>query len=135
MRSVLVVDDNELQRVICRNLLKQLGIVVVGAPDGLQAIREIDDPKNMFGAIITDFHMPIMNGLLFATTLRSKPCRLPIFLSTSDTDIVARFSTDPVYSVFEGILPKPVIPLDLFEKISRSLQRNDLTPAELELSK
>jgi CheY-like chemotaxis protein len=134
MRSVLVVDDNIVQRMVCKRLLTQLDAVTIEAPDALVALEVIEDPKIKVEAIITDFHMPKMNGFLLATTLRSKSCRLPIFLSTSDTDIVTQFSTNPAYRIFDGILPKPVIPEDLLDKISRALQRRELEPAILELT-
>jgi CheY-like chemotaxis protein len=39
MRSVLVVDDNTVQRMVCKRLLTQLDAVTIEAPDALVALE------------------------------------------------------------------------------------------------
>ncbi len=60
-RSVLVVDDNEINRLLMRVLLGQRGVAVVEAKDGLEAVEMVE--RHHFDLILMDVRMPGMNGI------------------------------------------------------------------------
>jgi two-component system response regulator AtoC len=70
MRRVLVVDDEENQRLVLRTLLKRQGYEVETAASGEEALQLVDT----FGpdVVLTDVRMPKMGGLDLLATLQAK---------------------------------------------------------------
>jgi two-component system response regulator AtoC len=70
MRRVLVVDDEENQRLVLRTLLKRQGYEVETASSGEEALGLVDT----FGpdVVLTDVRMPKMGGLDLLATLQAK---------------------------------------------------------------
>jgi DNA-binding response OmpR family regulator len=62
-KRVLVVDDMETMRLLLTEVLEQQGFTVVQACDGLQALCEMQ--YRHFDVVVTDYHMPHLNGLDF----------------------------------------------------------------------
>lgn len=94
-RRVLVVDDNQTNRRILRELLEFAGMIPESASGGPEALALLDARLRggaRFDAAILDFHMPEMDGLLVLRVLRSIPAyaKLPVLLlgSVGDKDLV-----------------------------------------------
>ena len=61
---VLLVEDNELNLEIAKELIEQYGAEVELATDGLEALNKIDAaPEGYFSLIFMDWQMPRMNGI------------------------------------------------------------------------
>ena len=58
--SVLVVDDNEVNLAVAREMLDTLGYVVTVARDGAEAVQAVRERS--FDAILMDCHMPDIDG-------------------------------------------------------------------------
>ncbi|MDX5367686.1 MAG: response regulator [Alphaproteobacteria bacterium] len=58
--SVLLVDDHALNRKVARLFLEPLGIAIVEAENGEEAIRWLQTQK--FDLVLLDMHMPVMDG-------------------------------------------------------------------------
>ncbi len=58
--SVLLVDDHALNRKVARLFLEPLGISIVEAENGEEAIRWLQTQK--FDLVLLDMHMPVMDG-------------------------------------------------------------------------
>ena len=67
-KRVLVVDDDERERQETALMLEQAGFAVVQACDGLHALSEMQ--KRRFDVVVTDCHMPHLNGLDFLAQSR-----------------------------------------------------------------
>lgn len=71
-RRFLLVDDNELNREIARELLIMHGADIEEAPDGAQALEAfIRHPVNYYDVILMDLQMPVMNGYEAAGAIRA----------------------------------------------------------------
>jgi CheY-like chemotaxis protein len=69
---VLLVEDNELNREIAEELLKDVGVNVTIASDGKQALNMFtDSAPGSFDAILMDIMMPNMNGYEAAKAIRA----------------------------------------------------------------
>jgi signal transduction histidine kinase/CheY-like chemotaxis protein len=69
---VLLVEDNELNREIAEELLKDVGVNVTIASDGKQALDMFtDSAPGSFDAILMDIMMPNMNGYEAAKAIRA----------------------------------------------------------------
>ena len=125
--KVLVVDDNRTNRRILEGLVKQWGMNPVCASDGekaLTALRNAQDSGEPFQLILTDMHMPNMDGFGLVEEVK----RLP-GLSTSTIMMLTSGGQrgDAVRCSELGIsayLLKPVRKSELREAIMRVLSAN-----------
>jgi PAS domain S-box-containing protein len=111
-RHILVVDDNELNRAILNRQLGSFGVTVTLAGDGPGALSLLGerDGHGQFELVISDFHMPVMDGERLVTCIRSNPNwrNIPILiLSSSGQRGDARRMEQ---AGANGYLSKPVMP-------------------------
>jgi two-component system chemotaxis response regulator CheY len=79
--KVLVVDDSSTMRRIIINTLKSAGYPDVDeAGDGAEALGKVDG----VGLILTDWNMPVMDGLTFVKEVRGKGITTPIIMVTTE---------------------------------------------------
>ena len=78
--TVLVVDDETSAAHSLADFLQEMGYLVYTAYNGEEAIRIFEsDPVD---AVITDLHMPVMDGWALIVKLREHSSTLPIFAMT-----------------------------------------------------
>jgi two-component system chemotaxis response regulator CheY len=116
--NILIVEDLLTTRLFLRRTLKKLGYTnVVLSPDGEEALEELG--RQSFDLIISDWHMPKMDGLDFfrALSKNRKWNDIPFLLITAEKE------RDKVIEAVEaGIkeyLVKPVEPEKLSNKIKQ----------------
>ena len=86
--SVLVVDDHPVNRMLLKQQLEQLGLHVVTAESGIVGLSVWW--TGHFDLIITDCHMPGMDGYEFARSIReieqheARPQRVPVIAWTAN---------------------------------------------------
>ncbi len=84
---ILIVDDFSTMRRIIKNILKQLGYEnVEEAENGADAYEKLDSEK--FDFIITDWNMPVMDGLGLLKKVRTDPDmkHLPVLMVTAEAE-------------------------------------------------
>ena len=120
--SVLVVDDNGINRYILVNLLSKMGIRASEAENGAEAVSKVG--AEHFDLILMDIYMPVMDG--FEATRRIRGLgfeRLPIIaITASATDGDAGRLRE---SGMDGLLSKPIDPDDLTQTVARWLSFPD----------
>jgi two-component system chemotaxis response regulator CheY len=81
---VLTVDDSSTSRRQLRQALETAGITVAEASEGVEALWRAR--QQSFDLVLTDIHMPTMDGLEFIRELRKSPGyeRTPVYVLTSD---------------------------------------------------
>jgi two-component system chemotaxis response regulator CheY len=81
---VLLVDDSVGARTRLKQVLVAGGFDVSEASEGLEGLMRAR--QESFDLVITDVHMPLMNGLTFIEELRKLPqySRTPVIVLTSD---------------------------------------------------
>jgi CheY-like chemotaxis protein len=82
LKTILIVDDNEVIRMVLETLLLRAGFVVVAATNGLEAVEAVKSQE--FSAIIMDVKMPIMDGLTATKEIRDLGHRMPIIGYSAD---------------------------------------------------
>lgn len=83
--KILVVDDMPLMRHVLINMLRQLDYKdIVEATDGLQALNILQN--QMFDLVITDLHMPKMDGITLLDNIRkdAELKNLPVLMVTCE---------------------------------------------------
>jgi two-component system sensor histidine kinase/response regulator len=124
---VLVVDDNNTNRHILEETLTNWGmrpVLAAGAEEALTLLRSALQQDKPFQLIISDMHMPEMDGLEMAVEIQDDPLLpdVPIVMLTSGGR-----PTDDARSAGVGIrcqLVKPVKQSELFNAIVRTLGVN-----------
>jgi serine/threonine protein kinase len=87
MLRVLIVDDSAAARLHVRTVLGGMGLThFVEATDGAQAVAAVS--KEPYDLIITDYNMPLMDGLGLVGYLKQNPvtASVPIIMVTTETD-------------------------------------------------
>ena len=78
---ILVVDDSKFMRRTIKKALDQLGsFTVVEAANGREALAKID--QDQFDLVMSDWNMPVMNGLELVIELR-RTHDVPILMLTT----------------------------------------------------
>lgn len=67
-KSVLVVDDNPVNRLVAKRLLKNLGIESDLANDGLEAVKAVEESR--YDLVLMDLMMPNLDGIEAAKAIR-----------------------------------------------------------------
>ena len=85
--TVLVVEDNEVNRMIARQVLISLGVEVIEASDGAEALEVLEDRS--VDLVLMDCQMPVMDGYVATRAIREREARrggprLPIVALTAD---------------------------------------------------
>ncbi len=117
--KILVVDDSGTMRLMFKKMLKEVGFGnIILANNGKDAISKIND--NKFDLIISDWNMPVMDGLEFLKWLRKDKSydEIPFIMATAQGD---KTQENKVYS--EGgnsHLSKPFDARELKDKIDES---------------
>lgn len=81
METILVVDDNQKDRDTAAQCLKEHGVAFLFAHNGLEAIEVLKRQRP--DAVLTDLHMPKMDGLELVGRLRADYPGVPVVLMTS----------------------------------------------------
>ncbi len=87
--KVLLVEDNELNREIAKDILDSEGIIVHEAEDGSVAVSKvIENKKNPYDVILMDIQMPYMDGYKATSEIRhlsnKKLKNIPIIAMTAN---------------------------------------------------
>ncbi|MCP4693942.1 MAG: response regulator, partial [Desulfobacterales bacterium] len=119
-RRVLLVEDNETNLQVARELLEQAGLDVVTAANGLEAAVLAD--KERFDGVLMDLQMPVMDGLTAAREIREGSSRpdLPILAMTANAMVADR--EDCLAAGMNDHIAKPIKPAILYEKLVRRLR-------------
>jgi CheY-like chemotaxis protein/anti-sigma regulatory factor (Ser/Thr protein kinase) len=120
--SLLLVDDSEIELEILKNLLTEQ-FTVFTATNGLDAITVIEN--NSIDIIISDLHMPTINGVdLYVYLEKHLEKVIPFIFLTSDTNETLGLLKDAYQVGADDVLTKPIIQSSLTNAITRVLKRN-----------
>ena len=87
MGVILVVEDNDVNRMIAREVLQSIGLNVLEASDGTEALEQI--ARHAIDAVLMDCQMPGMDGYDATREIRKREARLglprvPVLALTAD---------------------------------------------------
>ncbi len=121
LKKVLIVDDNENNRLILKQMLLLKQIPVIEAKNGLEALQLLSEGKT-YDVILMDYHMPYMDGLETIEKIRTgfgyTPEEQPIVLLHSSSDDERIFSACEKFGVNLRMV-KPIKMQELFSKLGR----------------
>jgi CheY-like chemotaxis protein len=120
---VLIVDDIEDMRLALSDALTLRGYHCVAADHGESALRCLDSDR--FHLVISDYRMPIMDGIQFLEALKKRPTPSPpvILLTGSKSEELRRRAFElGAYAV----ISKPIAPQDLAALSTRAIESREI---------
>jgi two-component system, chemotaxis family, chemotaxis protein CheY len=108
MATVMVIDDSKTVRSYHRTILNDLGINVLEAENGMEALEKTLD--NKIDLYLVDINMPIMDGYSFISELRKQPSGkfTPVIMITTQEETTDKLEAFKVgANLFET---KPIKP-------------------------
>jgi CheY-like chemotaxis protein len=123
MARVLLVEDEQSAADVLATILEFEGFSVTTAANGKRAIEMLRDVQPEL--IITDYMMPIMNGIEMSKVVRAMPeyAAVPILM----TSAVAEEGLHKHASILSAFLRKPFQIEALLDTIRRPLPHRDQT--------
>ncbi len=122
--SILVVEDDLMQRMLLTNVLEAKGYGIIQAEDGEDALKQLEGASP--DLIISDIVMPNMDGFEFCRRVKNSPDTqmIPVILVTS---------LDTKEDVLKGIdaganefLTKPIEPRELSLRVRNAIRTRKL---------
>ena len=127
---ILLVDDNDFNREVGRELVELTGAVVDTVDDGAQAVAAVT--AGAYDLVLMDLQMPVMDGYTAARIIRESRPGLPIIALTAHAMIEEK--TRVLAAGMNGIVTKPILPEVLYAALARFLggdQPRQKTPGHL----
>jgi PAS domain S-box-containing protein len=126
--TVLIVDDNETNRLILREVLTSWHmhpVAVDGSAAGLAALEKSVAENQPFEVVLLDAHMPLLDGFGFAKRIKQEPrytgIKLIMLTSAGQPEDVSRCQALGI----SAYLTKPVKQSELFDVIVSVLSPQD----------
>jgi len=133
-RTVLIVDDNEQDRLLLRESLDGIDVDIMEASDGVEAMKIIDDESNNISIVITDYRMPNMDGLELCMQIRANHNKDEMAIiavsSNDDNETVEKFVKVGV----SGFIPKPLNMDKIVIQVRSSLELLELFQSTRDLA-
>lgn len=127
-RKVLIVDDEEMNRLIYRKFMELEGYEVREASNGHEALRAAD--RETFDLVLMDVRMPYMDGVEASIHLRRDLPHLPIIVITGEDISSVRSRLEEEVEV-DALIQKPIDRKVLMEQIASAMDNRRKIWAEL----
>ncbi len=109
-KRVLLVEDNEFNRLIAQAVLEEAGFTVEQADDGHVAVSMVSKaPAGYYAVVLMDIQMPTMNGYDATRAIRQLDrdrAKVPILAVTANA--FASDAKDAKDAGMDGHIPKPI---------------------------
>lgn len=122
-RCILLVEDNELNREIAEELLKQYGFLVDIAENGAEAVEKVkNSAPGTYDLVLMDIQMPVMNGYEATEQIRAleDPALAKIRILAMTANAFDEDRKQALKCGMDGFLSKPIV----MEELIRTLQNN-----------
>lgn len=120
-KTILVVDDSESIREIVGFTLENEGFNVLFGENGQDALKHLNNVPAI-DLIVTDLHMPVMNGIEFIKLVRNNReyKSVPILFLTTESQTAKKMEAKKAGAT--GWIIKPFVPAKLIEAINKVMR-------------
>jgi signal transduction histidine kinase/CheY-like chemotaxis protein len=130
--TILLVEDDDDVRTLCKLILSAHGYHVLESSDGLQGWQALENRRGPIDLVLTDLVMPRMNGVQLAKKMREKyPELLVLYMSGYTADKLSKYGMD---SEMDHLILKPFTPSSLLLKV-RDLLESKKRPSSFQSEK
>lgn len=104
---LLLVEDNEFNQIVARDLLQQAGAVIDVVENGQQAIDVLRNNATSYDTILMDVQMPVMDGFTATKIIRQDlKINIPVIAMTAGVTAFERESC--IASGMNDLIAKPI---------------------------
>jgi len=116
---ILLVDDNEINRQVGGELLREAGLTVETADDGAQALERLRHTDTPIELVLMDMQMPVMDGLEATRAIRDQlgMTTLPVVAMTANA--MAQDRQRCLDAGMNDFVSKPIDPDQLWRALLR----------------
>tara|TARA_R110002051_G_scaffold94647_6_gene164546 strand:- start:17910 stop:19580 length:1671 start_codon:yes stop_codon:yes gene_type:complete len=118
-KNILLVEDNQINIMVGRQILEKANLVVDVAFDGLIAVNKVKE--NKYDLILMDIQMPVMDGYTAAMEIRKFNSTIPILALSASVFLEVKNKIHQ--SGMNGFIFKPFDPEDLLNKIEEEVDK------------
>lgn len=115
MRSILIVDDNAVNRKLAAALLKRRGMRVEEAESGVLALEMLQ--LNRYDTVLLDISMPVMDGKEVCHMIRSTPNLAALRVIAYTAHAMESERQSIMAAGFDDLLVKPISSQDLLRVV------------------
>lgn len=115
--KILLVEDNEINQEVIRELLEQNGAEIMIAENGQIALEMLE--QQAFGLVLMDVQMPVMDGFAATREIRknARYASMPIIALTANAQIEEKDMAEK--AGMNDYITKPIEPKLLFDVIAK----------------
>lgn len=114
-KKLLIVDDNDLNRVLLRDLLRFYGYEVIEADNGAAGARMAREQRP--NLVLLDIQMPVMDGYSTIAAMRRDPALANVNVIAITSYAMPGDREKMIAAGFDGYIPKPIDIRSLPERI------------------
>lgn len=119
-KKVLLVEDNDINVLVGKQILEKANLQVEVADDGISAVHMVKHQQ--FDVILMDIQMPKMDGYKASKEIRKFNKYIPIFALSAS--VFMQKKNKMIESEMNGFIFKPFDPQDLLNQIDVALKNN-----------
>ncbi|MDZ7741138.1 MAG: ATP-binding protein [Bacteroidota bacterium] len=131
-KSILLVDDDELNRLLAKTIFDEWNIEYALAEDGFRALDIFE--KKKFDIILMDIHMPGMSGMEVTQRIRKlqKMNKNELYILAVTANVIEKDLKKFMEAGMDGYLLKPFKEGELFDTIVRFIYDESVTQEYIE---
>ncbi|MFD2563820.1 tetratricopeptide repeat-containing hybrid sensor histidine kinase/response regulator [Aquimarina rubra] len=115
--KILVAEDNKINQLVTKNLLKNIGCECSMVENGIEAVRILK--KESFDLVLMDINMPVLDGMQATIEIRKFDITTPIIALTASE--LSEVADDCKKAGMNDLINKPLNKKDLRYAIQRNL--------------
>ena len=127
--KILLVEDNEINQQVAKEILEGAGLIVTLADDGQEAVNLVKE--NQYDVVLMDIQMPVMDGYTATKTIRKweggrrkkGKAQIPIIAMTAHA--MAGDEDKSLQAGMNGHVTKPIDPEQMFAALQKWIQPVD----------
>ena len=123
-KHILLVEDNELNREIAQEILREYGFQVDTAENGEVAVEKVSTAApGSYDLVLMDVQMPVMDGYTATRKIRAldDPARAKIPILAMTANAFDEDRCNALESGMNGFLSKPIVISDLVQELHKIL--------------
>ena len=125
--KILIVDDNDMNRIVLRSLMKENEVKIEEAESGEECLKKISE--NEYDVILMDYMMPRMDGKETLAKIKQMPdapgAKAKVIVCTANALVGVR--AELLSAGFDDFLSKPVNGKELEEMLGKYIPASKIT--------
>jgi PAS domain S-box-containing protein len=120
---ILLVEDNEINQQVAKEMLEKAGFLVDIAVDGQKGVEAVEQTE--YDIVLMDIQMPVMDGYTATQTIRQIPKFKDLPILAMSASAMTQDQENAVVAGMNGHVAKPIEPQQLFSALLQWIKAGD----------